>query len=130
MNNENSDEKLLSLGRELSQHLLRHSGPRDEEALYQARRRALAPNASTHRSVRRNSAWLAGIAATGIAAFTIVMVSHLWDGISGGNIRNEHDTFLAKNFTEDEAPWRENLDMLQNMDFSLWLDMADPDDAG
>jgi hypothetical protein len=31
---------------------------------------------------------------------------------------------------EDEAPWHENLDMLQNMDFTLWLDMADPEDAG
>jgi hypothetical protein len=130
MNNEHSDENLLGLGRELSQHLLRHSDPRDEEALYQARRRAFAAGALPHRNVKRNGAWLAAVAATGLAAFTIVMVSHLWDGTSERNIPGEHDAFLAKSFTEDEAPWRENLDMLQNMDFSLWLDMADPEDAG
>jgi hypothetical protein len=130
MNDEPEDRKLLELGRELSEHLLCRSDRRDSEALFQARQRALLAIASRERAPSRRGGWLAATAVAGVAALSVVMILRLWDGASPQGRPDEHAAFLAKNLMEDEAPWHENLDMLQNMDFTLWLDMADPEDAG
>lgn len=124
------ERKLLELGRELSERLLRQSDPRDSEALFQARRRALQAITPPARATAKRGGWLPAAVITSITAFAIAMILHWWDDSPLQNDTGEHSDFLAKNFTADEAPWNENLDMLQNMDFSLWLDMADPQDAG
>jgi hypothetical protein len=130
MNDEPEEKELLELGRELSEHLLRRTEERDREALFQARQRALLTTVSRERAPSRRGGWLAATAAAGVAALGIVMVAHVWDGVSPPGHPDGREAFLAKNLMEDEAPWHENLDMLQNMDFTLWLDMADPEDAG
>ena len=124
------EKKLLELGRDLSEHLLRQTAHQDREALFQARRRALLTIKPHQRYTKKSGGWLPAAVVAGIAAFSIVMISQRWDKHPLQDASQEHSTFLAKNLMDDDAPWNEDLDMLQNMDFSLWLDMTEPEDAG
>jgi hypothetical protein len=130
MNDEPEEKKLLEMGRDLSKHLLRQTAQQDQEALLQARRRALLAIKTHERSTARSGGWLPAAVVTGIAALSIVMISQRWDKHPLQEAQQEHSTYLAKNVMDADAPWNEDLDMLQNMDFSLWLDMAGSEDAG
>ena len=136
MNDEQKEKQLLELGRELSERLLSQSDQRDDEALLRAlssvRRRSSALRASTpsSRATVRHGGWLPAAVVTGAAAFAVIMMLRIWDGSPEQYAPDEHSPFLATNFTADEGPWDENIDMLRDMDFSLWLDMAGLEDAG
>ena len=129
MNEGSEDKKLLAFGRELSEHLLRQPDQRDSEALLQARRRALQTIRPRAYGVMRHNYWLPAAAMTGMAAAFAMVIILQWHGPSAP-ISEEHDAALTNQLAEANGPWNENLDMLQNMDFSLWLDMAEPQDAG
>ena len=125
------EKKLLDLGRDVSEQLLRQTDHHDREALFQARRRALLTIKAHEHSTMKSGGWLPAAVVAGIAALSILMVSQRWDKHPLQDATQEqHSAFLAKNLMDDDAPWNEDLDMLQNMDFSLWLDMAGPEDAG
>ena len=130
MNDTPEEKKLLKLGRDVSEQLLRQTARHDREALFQARRRALLTIKAYEHSAVKSGGWLPAAVVAGIAAFSIVMISQRWDKHPLQDASQEHSTFLAKNLMDDDAPWNEDLDMLQNMDFSLWLDMTEPEDAG
>ena len=130
MNDEQKEKQLLELGRELSERLLSQSDQRDDEALLRARRRALRASTPSSRATVRHGGWLPAAVVTGAAAFAVIMMLRIWDGSPEQYTSDEHSPFLATNFTADEAPWDENIDMLRDMDFSLWLDMAGLEDAG
>ena len=88
-------------------------------------------NTSKHHNTTRIGGWLTATAVAGVAVLGIMIIPRMWDGTSSQHQPDQNNDFLSKNFMEDEAPWHENLDMLQNMDFTLWLDMAEPEeDAG
>lgn len=129
MNEGSEDKKLLALGRELSEHLLRQSDQRDNEALLQARRRALQTIKPRPRGVTRHNYWLPATVMTGTAAAFAMVIILQWHGTSAP-VSKEHDASLTNQLAETTGPWNENLDMLQSMDFTLWLDMAEPQDAG
>ena len=124
------EKKLLELGRDLSEHLLRQTAHQDREALFQARRQALLTIKPHQRYTKKSGGWLPAAVVTGIAALAVVMISQRWDESPLQDASQEHSAFLANNFMDNDAPWNEDPDMLQNMDFSLWLDMAGPEDAG
>ena len=131
MNDTPEEKKLLKLGRDVSEQLLRQTARHDREALFQARRRALLTIKAHEHSTMKSGGWLPAAVVAGIAALSILMVSQRWDKHPLQDASQEqHSAFLAKNLMDDDAPWNEDLDMLQNMDFSLWLDMAGPEDAG
>ena len=130
MSDDRDEKKLLELGRDLSAHLLRQTAQQDREALFQARRRAVLTIKTHERSALKSGGWLPAAVVTGIAALSIVMISQRWDRHPLQEAQQEHSAFLAKNLMDADAPWTEDPDMLQNMDFSLWLDMAGPEDAG
>ena len=130
MSNDSEEKKLLELGRDLSEQLLRQVDHQDREALLQARRQALQGAAPATRKSAQGRNWLPAAVVAGIAFLSIVLISQLWNGNPLHNGYDERGAFLANNIMEDDAPWNENLDMLQNMDFTLWLDMAGPENAG
>jgi len=130
MSDDRDEKKLLELGRDLSEHLLRQTAQQDREALLQARRRTVLTIKTHERSALKSGGWLPAAVVTGIAALSIVMISQRWDRHTLQDASQEPGAFLAKNLMDDDAPWNEDPDMLQNMDFSLWLDIAGPEDAG
>ena len=122
--------KLLELGRELSEHLQRRSDPHTGAALVQARQRALQQIAARAQAAPGHGRWFPAAAAAGVAALGIALFLQLWNGGELQPDADEHGTFMMKTFTAEEAPWDENPEMLENMEFTLWLDMAGPEDAG
>jgi hypothetical protein len=124
---EAEEKKLLELGRELSERLLRQPERHTSEALFQARQRALQK--ITPRTPAGGK-WFPAAVAMGIATLGIVMLLRLWNGSELQTNADDHGAFMVKTLTAEDAPWDENPEMLENMDFTLWLDMAGPEDAG
>ncbi len=126
MNDDIKQYELLKMGRELSEHLDRQTDPRGNDALLAARRRALRSITEREDRIRPHTGWLPAAAVASIAAISVAFVIHFQNDAAP----EEHDALLASNFIESEGPWQENPEMLQDMDFTLWLDMTDSEDAG
>jgi hypothetical protein len=127
---ESEEQKLLALGRELSERLQDGSDPRAGEALFRARQRALQQFAAATRRAPDYGRWLPTAVAAGVATLGIVLVLQLWNGAELRPDAEDRGAFVMQTFAADEAPWDEDPDMLENMDFTLWLDMAGPEDEG
>lgn len=123
MSDDTEHRELLALGHALEERLSRRTA--DDAALLAARRRALQSIASNEDRARpRADNWFPAAAVASIAALSVALVFQFnLKPQNGGPIPSEH-------VVEADGPWQENPDMLQNMDFTLWLDMAEPEDAG
>jgi hypothetical protein len=127
---EAEEKKLLELGRELSERLLRQPERHTSEALSQARQRALQKITARTQRAPDSGKWLPAAVAMGVATLGIVMLLRLWNGSELPTNADDHGAFMVKTLTTEDAPWDENPGMLENMEFTLWLDMAGPEDAG
>lgn len=126
---EAEEKKLLELGRALSERLLQQPERRTSDALFQARQRALQKITVRTRHTPAGK-WFPAAVAVSLATFGIVMLLRLWNGSELQPDADDHGAFMVKTLAAEDAPWEENPEMLENMEFTLWLDMAGPEDAG
>ena len=127
---EAEEKKLLELGRELSESLLRRPELHSSEALFQARQRALQKIGPGTQRAPAGGKWFPAAVAVSLATFGIVMLLRLWNGSELQPDSDDHGAFMVKTLAAEDAPWEEDPEMLENMEFTLWLDMAGPEDAG
>jgi len=121
-----SDKRLVELGRALYRERLRDDDPVTQDALYHARRRALAAMPSRQAKRRwKESAWISAGALTA-ALMAVALVWHLQTPNQGQQPAPEAIPAIAN----DAAAWKEDPAMLDNLDFAVWLDVTEPGDAG
>lgn len=130
MSNETENDKLLRLGQDLSAQLYSWTAEQDGDALLQARRQALRSLAQVDQTPVRRRGWMPAAVVVGMTALLIVMVTPLWYKDASMNQQGEIQVALqTNNLLDSDAPWHEDLDMLQDIDFTLWLDMTGLEDA-
>lgn len=123
--NHDTDRRLEELGRDLYRGVLRDDDPATQDALYQARRRALAAIPNGHQRSRwRTPAWISAGAVTA----SLMAIALVWYLQPPNHVQPTPAAIPA--MANDTAAWKEDPALLDNLDFAVWLDVAEPGDAG
>lgn len=123
--NHDTDKPLEELGCDLYRRFLHVDDPATQDALYQARRRALAAiPKGYHRRRWRGPAWISAGAVTA----TLMAAALVWHLQPPIHVQSTPAAIPA--MANNAAAWKEDPALLENLDFAVWLAVAEPGDAG